>query len=180
MVNLVTRNIRIWVVIKEDKIVKERSIVIKIQECQYEELTAEDRILVDKAKDATNRSYSPYSSFSVGACVLLDNGVTVIGCNQENAAYSECLCAERTAIFSSQVRYPDVPVTAIAIAARDVNSNYVKQPVTPCGSCRQVMLEHEQRYSHPIRILMVGEERIFIADSVNDLLPLSFDDEMMK
>ena len=90
--------------------------VIKV--CDMNELSAEERHLVELAIEATNRSYAPYSKFHVGAAVRLDNGVEVIGCNQENAAYPSGLCAERTALFAAGAQYPDVPVRMLAIAAR--------------------------------------------------------------
>ena len=89
-----------------------------ITECQFDELSKEEQHLVEKAIDATSRSYAPYSKFRVGAALLLENGTEIIGCNQENAAYPAGLCAERTAIFSAGAQYPDVPVKMLAIAAR--------------------------------------------------------------
>lgn len=147
---------------------------ISMKLCRYDELSEMDRRLVDMAKEATYRSYSPYSKFRVGAAVLLENDATVIGCNQENAAYSLCLCAERNAVFASQAQFPDEPIVALAVAARNVNGDFTKQPCSPCGSCRQAIFEQEYRSGKPIRMLMVGEDGILVADSVKDILPLSF------
>lgn len=150
------------------------NINIPIKKYKLEELPAEDRKLVEKAIKATANSYSPYSHFSVGACLRLGDGSAVIGANQENAAYPSGLCAERTAVFSAQAQYPDQPVTAIAIAARNTNGNLTEQPVTPCGSCRQVILEIEERYKQPVRILLYGTEAVYAVRTIRDLLPLCF------
>lgn len=153
---------------------------IDLHSLQYEELSDSDRKLVDSAKSSTYNAYNPYSHFAVGAALLLENGETVLGCNQENAAFGLTICAERTAIFSAQAQYPNVPVVTLCIAARNIEGEFVKEPVTPCGSCRQVILEQEQRHGKPIRILLVGENQIIEAATVKDLLPLSFVDEDMR
>ena len=128
--------------------------VIKV--CQLEELTAEEQHLIKLAIEATQRSYAPYSNFHVGAAVRLENGVEVIGCNQENVAYPSGLCAERTALYSAGAQYPDVPVEMLAIAARGTDDELQYEPVGPCGSCRQVIIEFETRAKHPIRMLPAG------------------------
>lgn len=159
---------------------KNKTIEIKLQEWQYEELCESDRTLVDLAKEATFSSYAPYSKFSVGAALRLENGDVVKGCNNENAAYPVTLCAERTAIFSAQAQYPNVPIVELAVAARNVKGEFVVKPVSPCGSCRQVIAEQEYRYKRNIRVMMVGEEGILVAESVKDLLPLGFEEGDMK
>lgn len=159
---------------------KNKTIEIKLQEWQYEELCESDRTLVDLAKEATFSSYAPYSKFSVGAALRLENGDVVKGCNNENAAYPVTLCAERTAIFSAQAQYPNVPILELAVAARNVKGEFVVKPVSPCGSCRQVIAEQEYRYKRNIRVIMVGEEGILVAESVKDLLPLGFEEGDMK
>lgn len=145
-----------------------------IRECQFEELSQAEQHLIEQAIEATNRSYAPYSKFSVGACLLLNNGVEVIGCNQENAAYPVGLCAERSAIFAAGAQYPDVPVRMIAIAARTPEGELQKEPVSPCGSCRQVLIETETRFSQEVRILLYGRNRIYVIDGIKQLMPLSF------
>jgi cytidine deaminase len=142
------------------------------------ELDEREQQLITLAIEATDKSYAPYSNFNVGAAVLLGNGVEIIGSNQENAAYPSGLCAERTAVFSANAQYPDQPIVALAIAARNGNG-LLKEPVTPCGSCRQVILETEHRYKHPVKILLYGTNDIYVADSINDLLPLQFVSESM-
>lgn len=106
---------------------------------------------------ATEHSYSPYSHFAVGAALLLENGNEVMGANQENAAYPSGLCAERSAIFAAQSQWPDQAITTLAIAAR-TGGGLVREPIVPCGACRQVILEIEARYKRPVRILLHGTE----------------------
>jgi len=152
---------------------------IKMQFCQPEELTAEDRQLVDAAIEATNNAYAKYSHFHVGAALRLENGTVVKGANQENAAFPSSLCAERTAVFAAQANYPDQPITTIAIAAKN-DKGLLQEPITPCGSCRQVILEIEDRYKKPVRILLYGQSGVYIINTIKDLLPLSFVDANMK
>ena len=145
---------------------------------QPDELPPAEQALVQKAVDATNNSYARYSNFHVGAACLLENGNIVIGANQENAAFPSGLCAERTAIFAAQANHPDQPITTLAIAARNVNG-LLKSPISPCGACRQVVLEIEDRYQRPVRILLYGTEGIYVFESIKDLLPFSFVDANM-
>lgn len=145
---------------------------------QPDELPPAEQALVQKAIDATNNSYARYSNFHVGAACLLENGNIVIGANQENAAFPSGLCAERTAIFAAQANHPDQPITTLAIAARNVNGS-LKSPISPCGACRQVVLEIEDRYQRPVRILLYGTEGIYVFKSIKDLLPFSFVDANM-
>ena len=147
-----------------------------ITEYQIEELSEEDRQLIELAIEATNRSYAPYSHFCVGAAVLLNNGATLIGCNQENASYPVGLCAERTALFSAGVQYPDVPVKSMAIAARNTEGVLLDEPISPCGMCRQAVIETETRFKQPVRILLYGRKKIYAVDSIKTLMPLSFTD----
>lgn len=146
---------------------------------KFEELDDVLKTLVSKAIDATDNSYSPYSNFKVGAALQLEDGTIVIGANQENAAFSVTMCAERSAIFNAQSNHPDLAITTIAIAAKNVNG-LVHIPISPCGSCRQVILEMEQRYKRNIKILLCGSEGIYVINSIKDLLPLSFVDESMR
>ncbi len=146
----------------------------ELWQAQPEELSAEDRELLQLAIEQTERSYAPYSRFSVGAAVRLANGVTVRGCNQENAAFSVTVCAERSALFSAGASHPDQAVTALAIAARDASGELLHEPVTPCGTCRQALVETETRFGRPVRLLLYGKRCVYVADSVRALLPLSF------
>lgn len=158
---------------------EKRIIESVIDICQPDELNEVERNLIEKAIEATNRSYAKYSNFKVGAAALLENGVEVLGCNQENAAYPVTICAERTALFSAGAQYPDQPVVMLAIAARNENNELLREPITPCGSCRQVILETEQRFGKSIKILLYGTERIYIINGIRQLMPLSFTDEQM-
>ncbi len=146
---------------------------------QKDELSHEEQELIDKAISATANSYARYSQFYVGAACLLADGTTVIGANQENAAFPSGLCAERTAIFAAQANYPDQPITTLAIAAKNADGP-MKMPISPCGACRQVILEIEDRYKRPVRILLYGTNGILVFDSVKDLLPFSFVDANMR
>ena len=144
-----------------------------------EEMSAEERQLVEAAIAATNNSYAKYSHFHVGAALLMSDGSVVIGANQENAVFPLGLCAERTAIFAAQAQHPELSMKMLAIAARN-EEGLVRMPVSPCGSCRQVILEMEERYQQPIRILLYGTEGVYAVRSVRDLLPLCFVDESMR
>ncbi len=158
---------------------KNLNIKIAIKIYDYEELNTADRELIDAARQATNRSYAPYSHFSVGAAARLVNGMVITGTNQENAAYPSGLCAERTTLFYANSQYPDQPVETLAIAARNECGEFLAEPIPPCGACRQVMLETETRFKHPMRILLFGEKGIYELKSVGALLPLSFDASSM-
>lgn len=146
----------------------------------YDELTPEQRMLVDRAREATFRSYAPYSEFNVGAAVLLSDGEIVEGSNQENAAFPSGLCAERTACFYAHSRFPDARFVAIAIAARDKDGEFVAQPIPPCGACRQALLEYEALSGRPVQVLLAGRDKVLIVESVSALLPLSFSNSHLK
>lgn len=145
---------------------------------QEDELTDEDKALVAAAREATERSYAPYSNFYVGAAVRLANKQIVSGSNQENAAYPSGTCAERTAMFYANAQYPDQPVEALAIAAQ-TKGKFLSRPISPCGSCRQVILETEHRFGKPVRILLYGTEGIYILEGIQSILPLQFDQDCL-
>lgn len=159
---------------------REIELSTKVKACRYEELSSSDRILVDAAREATARSYAPYSGFSVGAAVRLTNGEIVTGNNQENAAYPSGLCAERTTLFWANAQYPDAAVETLAIAARNANGE-LPVPISPCGACRQVILEVEKRHNRPMRIILYGaRESFIIEEGVKALLPLCFDTDFLE
>ena len=158
---------------------KDLTLQIDIKIYDYSELNDADRQLIDSAREATRRSYAPYSHFSVGAAARLADGTVVTGTNQENAAYPSGLCAERTTLFYANSQYPDQPIKTLAIAAR-TEKDFIEKPIPPCGACRQVILETEKRYGQPIRILLYGKECIYEVKSIGDLLPLSFDASAME
>lgn len=133
-----------------------------------------DAKLLSQAHEATNNSYVPYSKFHVGAAARLSNGATIKGSNIENAAYPSGLCAERVALFTAQAQHPGVPVEAIAITACSEITE-VTEPVAPCGACRQVMVETEQRSGLPMRIICQGNTgKVFVFEGVETLMPFIF------
>lgn len=139
-----------------------------------DELPAEVSSLVKKAISSAEDAYAPYSRFRVGAAVLLDDGTVHIGNNQENAAYPSGLCAERVAMFSASAHHPGKKVKAIAVFARGEDSSYT-DPVTPCGSCRQALLEYENKQDSPIPVYMSGPNgKVIRAESIKALLPMAF------
>lgn len=152
---------------------KNIEITAKIQILNESELNEEQKSVVEAAKKATFHSYSPYSHFQVGAAALLGDGTIVIGSNQENAAYPSGICAERTALFYANSRYPDQPVRKLAIAAQ-TQGRFYEEVISPCGACRQVILESEYRAKAPIEILLVAGEEIWVFDGISGLLPLGF------
>ena len=155
-------------------------ICINIEEAATpEDLSAKEQQIITAAKNAAAHAYAPYSKFRVGAALLLTSGELVTGNNQENAAYPDGLCAERVAMFSANSNNPESGIEMLAVAAI-INDDFLEEPVYPCGSCRQALLESENRFRQPIRILMYGKNRIQIVNSIKDLLPLSFDASFLK
>ncbi len=159
---------------------KELNIRIALKIYEYEELNATDRELMDAACEATKRSYAPYSHFSVGAAARLANGIIITGSNQENAAYPSGICAERTTLFYATSQCPDQAVDTLAIAAHNERGEFLEAPIPPCGACRQVMLETEKRFKHPMRVLLYGTKGIYELNDIGELLPLSFDASAMR
>lgn len=154
----------------------DRQIVCPIKVAHFDELTPQQQALVSAARSATERSYAPYSNFHVGAALLLDDGEIVTGANQENAATPSSLCAERTAAYYAGAQHPDTPMRAIAIAARDTSGREVERPISPCGACRQALLEYEKLAGAPMEVLLAGRDEIYIIPSVKSLVPLAFTD----
>ena len=153
---------------------KELKITTNVRVYQYDELVEEDKILVDKAKAMTENSYAPYSKFHVGAAVLLSNGKIVGGSNQENAAFPSGTCAERTTVYYAHSKYPEAKFEKLAIAAKK-DGKFTSCPVSPCGACRQSILEYETLGKQPVKIYLYGDDGIYVVDRVADLLPLHFD-----
>ncbi len=157
---------------------KPYQIVSNVCVYSYAELSQEEKDLVNVAREMTWKSYAPYSHFYVGAALKLLNGVVVPGCNLENASFSATMCAERTAICAAGAQYPRIPMKMMAVVARNDNG-FLDHPVAPCGACRQVLLEAENLYKQPIRILLVGRTEIHVMDGVSNLLPIHFIQESM-
>ena len=143
------------------------------------ELDEKQQELIKKAKKAAMNAYAPYSQFEVGAAVLLENGEIIQGNNQENAAYPSGLCAERVAIFYANSKYPNVPIKAIAVTANTKNG-IIENPVPPCGSCLQVMLESEKRAGKDIQVILYGKNKVTVAKNISQFLPVNFNREMLK
>ena len=158
---------------------KELILQTKVTTCTLEEMEPSMRELVEKAKAMTQNAYCPYSHFHVGAAARLADGQIVAGSNQENAAYPSGLCAERTTLFAANANNPNTPVEALAIACY-TQGHYTKDAASPCGACRQVMLETEHRYGKPMQVILYGEDMCYVFDSAADLLPLNFVAENLK
>ena len=140
-----------------------------------DELSQVELDLKNQAFEARSKAYAPYSKFTVGAAVLLDNGIIVQGSNQENAAYPSGLCAERVAIFYAGSTYPDAKIVKMFITASPQDRE-LTEPIPPCGSCRQVIAEYEFKQDIPIEIFFMGAVgEIYKSDSLKNLLPFVFD-----
>lgn len=145
-----------------------------------EDLDAESKYIAHKAKDATAHAYAPYSRFLVGAAVLLEDGTVVTGTNQENAAYPSGMCAERVALYTVAATHPDARILKLAVVAKRKNAKEVV-PASACGSCRQVMLEFEQRQHKPFEVIMQGQDHKWVkAASAASLLPFAFTAESLE
>ena len=139
-----------------------------------DELPAQDLLLVNKARAVTSTAYAPYSNFNVGAVARLVNGEMVSGTNQENAAYPVGICAERVLLASAATLFPNIAIDSMAISYHNINgvSNH---PISPCGMCRQSLVEYEERVKKPIRLILSGMDgKVIVVEKANDLLPLSF------
>jgi cytidine deaminase len=144
------------------------------------ELSPEENDLLNQAIQARDKAYAPYSSFSVGAAVLLDTDQVFLGNNQENAAYPSGVCAERVAIWSAMATIPNGKIKQIFISARSSKTS-VNRPIAPCGACRQAIAEYETRQDENIEIFFTGETgKIVKAYSIKDLLPWMFDNSMLS
>lgn len=152
---------------------RHRELKLSYQSVPTAELVQEDRELVEAALQAASGAYAPYSHFHVGAALRLESGVIVTGSNQENAAYPSGTCAERTALFYAGAQYPDDAPTTLAIVA--INAEGRVPHISPCGSCRQVILETATRYKQPYRVILSGRDESIILDDCRALLPWGFD-----
>jgi cytidine deaminase len=156
---------------------------LKITFTEYDseiELNQMEQDLLQKARQASDLAYAPYSNFFVGAALLLENGVVVTGNNQENVAYPSGLCAERVAIYAAGAQYPNMAINVIAITCKS-KLFHVDEPLSPCGACRQAMSEYELRHHKNIRIILAGESgKIRVMQSIADLLPFMFKAEALK
>lgn len=144
-----------------------------------EELQPQDAELMQRAHEAARHAYAPYSKFNVGAAVRMANGAIVLGNNIENAAYPSGLCAERVAMFGAMAQYPGVAIEALAITAWSETKD-IDEPIAPCGSCRQVMVEVEQLSKRPLRVLCQGDMGpVMVFDGIESLMPFIFVDKFL-
>lgn len=151
------------------------------------DLSKDEQRLLAMAREATHKSYAPYSNFHVGAAVLLDDGTIASAGNQENAAFPSGSCAEQSVIYWVGANYPSHQIKSIAVVARPgagLNGTVgpaVYRPVSPCGACRQSLLEYEHRQKEPIRLLMMKPDGgIIVSKSISNLLPVKFDADDLK
>ena len=150
---------------------------IKIAYREYDDidqLGSCEKELAQAAIEAIQGSYAPFSHFNVGAAVRLDDGEIIKGANQENVAYPSGICAERTALFYAGASRPGKAAVSIAIAASQ-NGTLCAKPISPCGACRQVMVQSQIKGGMPISVILIGAEKICVLDNVYDLLPFTFD-----
>ncbi|MDE6498746.1 MAG: cytidine deaminase [Muribaculaceae bacterium] len=155
---------------------KEFTIQVPVTELSYDELTPDERLLVDTAREATTRAYAPYSHFRVGAAIRLDNGEIIPGSNQENAAFPSGTCAERSACYYAHARYPEARFEAIAVTAVGTDGCELDEPASPCGACRQALMEYEHLAGRPVPVYMAGKNKIYKLPSVSALLPFTFEE----
>ena len=159
---------------------KEKKIKLSFISAELRELSIQEKKLVASAKLAVNTAYAPYSGFLVGASVLLDNGEIINGSNQENVAYPSGLCAERVALFYAGARFPDVKIKTISVSVMSKNFK-VTDVISPCGACRQVMAEYEDKQEQAIKVILHSPtDDVLIANTVQDLLPFMFKSPHLK
>lgn len=151
---------------------KEYKIEIPVLKKMITELTPEEKRWMDMAIDAAKKAYAPYSGFQVGAVVVLANEKVVAGSNQENAAYPSGLCAERVALFAAGAQFPNERIVAIVIVA--MKDGVIREHISPCGACRQVLLESETRNKQLIPVFLCGRNEVLYINSAMGLLPFSF------
>ena len=152
---------------------KEHSFSYEIHS-DWKELAVDDQILVERAYEAMENAYAPYSLFKVGASARLDNDAIVTGSNQENSAYPSGLCAERVALFHIGANFPKQSVQTLCVVAKG-DLIPPEKLLSPCGACRQVMLETENRQANKIKVIIINQDRrALVLSSVIDLLPFGF------
>ena len=140
----------------------------------WNELSQSDRELVERAYAVSKTAYAPYSKFHVGASLRLSNNQIVTGSNQENIAYPSGLCAERVALFYTGSHFPNEQIQTLCVVAEG-DLLPIDKILSPCGACRQVMLETEVRQKKSYKIILVSQNGVTIVfNSAVDLLPLAF------
>ncbi|MCA6482468.1 MAG: cytidine deaminase [Chitinophagaceae bacterium] len=146
-----------------------------------DQLSKEDAFLLQQARIITAQSYAPYSKFHVGAAALLTNGEIITGTNQENASYPVAICAERVLLSALSSRFPGAAVTTMAISFHNHKNNKSRHPISPCGMCRQALVEHQFHFGQTIRLILSGQEgEVYLIKDASSLLPLGFSAEDMQ
>ena len=144
------------------------------------DLAIDDQELLEAARKATQNAYAPYSNFLVGAAARLSNGQILIGANQESASFPVGVCAERALLNSVGSQFPSLTITTMAISYQPVGKDS-KEPISPCGMCRQSLLDFENRYGAPIKIILAGiQGQVMVISSASNLLPFGFDGKVFK
>lgn len=139
-----------------------------------------DQKLIEASDQILEKAYAIYSGFNVGASALLENGEIMTANNQENMALPSSLCAERVLLYYCRSHFPDVVIKKMAVSVRATQA-IIKEPITPCGACRQVMVEYERNQNSDIPIFLKGEVgEIYELDSISDLLPLAFKTDVLR
>lgn len=169
--------------IKKKRVQKEKYIKYK----SIDKLDDSEQRLFAIALDKMEHAYAPYSNFHVGSALLLEDGTVVSGSNQENASYGLSMCAERVALFNAGSNYPDIPVKKLVVVTKDFKKAKQSKKehenciLTPCGACRQVIMEYENRYNTDIEILLMDSKgSVFKFDTVKQLLPFAFGGYFLK
>ena len=156
------------------------NITISYLRAKFNDLTAIEKELIQRSKDALKDAYAPYSGFLVGSSVLLSDGEIISANNQENVAFPSGLCAERVVLFNAGANYPNLEIDIIAVSAKS-NLYEITDIISPCGACRQVMAEYQEKQNKKIKILLhLNNDDVLIFSSVDDLLPLLFTNPNLK
>lgn len=143
-------------------------------------LNDEDKLLLSKAREITAKAYAPYSDFFVGAAALLSNKKIITATNQENASFPAGICAERVLLSAITAVYGEVAIDTIAISYINHKINKSDHPISPCGICRQSLMEYQQRVKYPIRLILAGMKgKVVIIEDASFLLPLNFNGDDM-
>ena len=152
----------------------EEKIELNFIRTTFKRLVEDDKLLIESAKENLANAYAPYSGFHVSASILLENGIIINGTNQENIAYPSGLCAERVALFFAGSNYPNINIKTMAISAKYLDSD-INDVISPCGACRQVMAEYQQKQNTNIRVILHSENNeVLISESVENFLPFIF------
>lgn len=159
---------------------EKKNLTISISTFQsLNELSPQEKQLAELAQSKLPNAYAPYSNFEVSCAVLLEDGSMHFGTNQENASYPVGSCAEQVAMKYVSSNFPHLKITTIALVAAPKDSDS-KGVASPCGMCRQTLLEYELKQKSPYRIILFDKKGSgVILESAKDLLPLHFEPELL-